>query len=465
MPPGGVRSRVHAQFVDGLRGPILPPCSVGEFSRTGRLLRPPDLPHVERSEPLVNRKRQFAIAATVVLLVLCLSGMAAAYWAVHHIPGVGRLVYGEPPTFTPLPTLRPTFDLSTATLTPLAPSPSLTSTPLPLPTATPPTPPTSTSTADLSPLPTPEPTASPSVPMPTFTPHPPTPTPIPPTPTPRPPQWLAFETERGKLGDYEIFVMTTTGERVTNVTNSWADDVAPVWSPNGRRIAFVSLRDTPTGKWGLGPGSIYLLDFDPIAGRPGKVVRLTDGGGDDNWPTWSPDGKKIAFMSDRSGNWDIWIINVDGSGLTQVTHHPGEDEFPDWSPDGKKIAFTSKRGGNRDIWVMNVDGSNPVNLTNMPGRDRYPMWSPDGKMIAFNTKRDGNQEIYVMNADGSNQRNVTNAPDSTEGLADWSPDGKRLVLYSNKPGNKDIFILDLATGHWTNVHSHPASDEFCTWSP
>jgi Tol biopolymer transport system component len=279
------------------------------------------------------------------------------------------------------------------------------------------------------------------------------------------PEWLVFETDRGHLGDYEVFVMTTTGTRVANLTSSWADDAAPVWSPDGQRIAFVSWRNTTTGKWSLESGDIYLLDFDPTAGAGGDLFRLTDSTSNDGWPTWSPDGKRIAFQSERSGNWELWVINVDGTGLTQLTHHPEEDAHPDWSPDGTRIAFTSRRGGDRDIWVMNADGTNPVNLTNSKGRDRYPMWSPDGKQIAFNTRRDGDQEIYVMNADGSNQRNVTNSPNSTEGLADWSPDGKRLVLYSGRTGNKEIFILDLATGKWENISRDPASDEFCTWSP
>jgi Tol biopolymer transport system component len=301
---------------------------------------------------------------------------------------------------------------------------------------------------------------------------PPTPTPAPPTATPRP-QWIAFETERGEAGDYEIFVVAPDGSRLANATNMWADDVAPVWSPDGRSFAFVSYRDTLAGKWSLGPGSIYRQGFDPLSGAPtGGAVRVTDDGGNDGWPTWAPGGQRIAFESDRSGNWDIWVINVDGSGLTNLTQSPDDDErFPAWSPNGQRMAFTSKRSGNWDVWSFSVDealqggGAQPVNLTNAPARDRYAMWSPDSRRIAFNTNRDGNQEIYVMNADGSNPTNASNAPDSVEGLADWSPDGRRLVLYSDQSGNKDLFVVELASGRWNNITQHPASDEFCTWSP
>jgi len=359
----------------------------------------------------MSRKRRIIVIGAVWAIACLLTTLVAGIWLVKNVPAANRLVYGDPPSPTPLPT---------ATLT-----------------------------------------AEP----PTATPKPPTPTPKPPKPTPKP-QWLAFETKRNGRSDYEIFVMKPDGSRLANMTNSWADDVAPVWSPGGRRIAFVSLRDTAAGKWGMGPSSVYLMDFDPATGSGGgNLVRLTGKETNDGWPTWSPDGQRIAFESERSGNWDIWVVNVDGSGLTQLTHDPADDRYPGWSPDGTKIAFTSKRSGNFDVWLMKADGSNPRNLTQMPGRDRYAMWSPDGTKIAFNTKRDGNQEIYVMNADGSKPRNITNAPDSTEGLADWSPDGKRLVVYSSRPGNKDIFILVLASGKWTNITKNPGSDEFCTWSP
>lgn len=404
------------------------------------------------------------ILALIAVGCLVVAGVGAL-WSVNNIPGVARLVRGDPATAVPVATLRPTFTpmLNTATLTPAP-----TTTPTWTPTATVPPEPTAISTdgaVEVTALPSATTPPSPTLLPLTPTIEPPTATAAPPTATPRP-QWIAFETGRGELGQYEVFVVAPDGTRLQNLTNGWADDVAPVWSPDGRSIAFVSFRDTLAGKWSLGPGSLYIADFDPVAGASGgNTIRLTDDGGSDGWPTWAPKGQRLAFESDRSGNWDIWVINRDGSGLVNLTQSPENERYPAWSPDGKKLAFTTKRSGSWNVWVMGADGSNPANLTKTPDRDRYAMWSPDGKKIAFNTSRDGNQEIYVMNADGSNPINVSNAPDSVEGLADWSPDGKRLVLYSDRPGNKDLFIVDLTSGKWTNITKHPASDEFCTWSP
>ncbi len=364
-------------------------------------------------------RKKWRVVGLVVGLTCVVALLVGGLWLVKTVPAAHRLVFGDPPSVTPSPS--------------------------PVATDRPPT------DAPGSPLPASTVTATPTLPA---------------TAEPSRAEWIAFETKQAGRSDYEIFAVQPDGSRLTNLTHSWADDVAPVWSPDGQRIAFVSLRDTTAGKWGLGPGSIYLLDFDPGAGaRVGDVVRLTDPATNDGWPTWSPDGQRIAFESDRSGNWEIWVVHVDGTGLHPLTDHPAQDRFPAWSPDGATIAFTSDRDGNLDVWRMNADGTQPVNLTQMPGRDRYAMWSPDGQEIAFNTARDGNQEIYTMNADGSNPSNLSQSPDSIEGLADWSPDGQRLVLYSDRTGEKKLYILDRASRAWTQLTHEPGSDEFCTWAP
>jgi TolB protein len=130
-------------------------------------------------------------------------------------------------------------------------------------------------------------------------------------------------------------------------------------------------------------------------------------------------------------------MDADGKNPRRLTNHPADDFDPAWSPDDQKIAFVSNRDGNCEIYVMDSDGKNPRNLTNKPADDWGPEWSPDGKRIAFNSERDGNREIYVMDADGKDPRNLTNHP-AGDYIDAWfdpavgrsiSPAGKRPTVW------------------------------------
>jgi TolB protein len=126
---------------------------------------------------------------------------------------------------------------------------------------------------------------------------------------------------------------------------------------------------------------------------------------------------------------------------------PAFDGDPAWSPDGKRIAFTSERDGDREVYVMNADGTNPVRLTTTAGFDENPSWSPNGTRIAFDSMRDGNLEIYVMNVDGSGVVRVTDHP-AIDAIPAWSPDGKRIVFVSERiaKGQRRLFSVTLAGG-------------------
>ena len=169
--------------------------------------------------------------------------------------------------------------------------------------------------------------------------------------------------------------------------------------------------------------------------------------------TFSGSNEQIAFYSERDGNQEIYVMNVDGSNQTKLTSVNANDSDPGWSPDRTKIAFESDRDGNSNIYVMNADGSGLTRLTDDPADDSNPRWSPDGTKISFNTNRDSteqenfqNQEIYVMNAaDGSNQTRLT-YNDVQDTGSSWSPDGTKIAFASEKDGNPEIYLMNAADG-------------------
>jgi TolB protein len=124
----------------------------------------------------------------------------------------------------------------------------------------------------------------------------------------------------------------------------------------------------------------------------------------------------MVFSSNRdTPNYQIYsATGPGGQGLIRLTVTSGTDTYARWSPDGSRIAFTSNRDGNYEIYVMNANGSNVHNVSNNPATDQFPAWSPDGQSLVFMSDRDGNQEVYSMLQDGSNQTNLTNSPSSSD---------------------------------------------------
>ena len=225
---------------------------------------------------------------------------------------------------------------------------------------------------------------------------------------------ITFMSDRD--GNWEIYVMDADGGNQQRLTNNLSKDWNPSWSPDGKRIAFMSDQDGHLDIHGFLTSEIYVMGADG-----GNQQRLTDDFNNDTFPSWSPDGKRIVFSSERDGHFigrfgltrEIYVMDADGRNQQRLTENRRYDWHPSWSPDGERIAFASDRKGdfeNFEIYVMDADGENQQRLTVNRVYDWRPSWSPDAKRITFASERDGNYEIYVMDADGGNPQNLTNDP-------------------------------------------------------
>ena len=295
------------------------------------------------------------------------------------------------------------------------------------------------------------------------------------TATPTPPlvvaRTLPSLTYMGRDVDqsWRIYVMNADGSGTTALSPEGEDDTAPVWSPDGQKIAFVSQRD--------GNREIYVTDADCASLPTGcgqNAINVTRHPADDWTPAWSPDGKRLAFSSIRAGNWEIFVLDTTclsapescPDSLIQITADGNGNLAPIWSPDGTRLAFSNKATGNWDIYTMTTSGSDLRQVTTDPSNDLSPAWSPDGSRLAFESNRDGNVEIYLMDANGGAAQNISNFPLANDHGPTWSPDGQLLVFYSNREGNWDLFSTTLDGQTVINLTQTPTRDEQTpAWRP
>ncbi len=220
--------------------------------------------------------------------------------------------------------------------------------------------------------------------------------------------------------DIGLLTLTVDGKAdvLINISNAEGEgttaDLQGSWSPDGTKVVFESERNHIDDRAQF---DIFIADAEK-RGAGKNQINLTDHEAPDQRARFSPDGNQVVFQSKRDGNWEIYTVGIDGENLTRITENEKTDRNAEWSSSG--IVFESQRDGNWEVYRSDPDGNNQVNISNHEKSDQKPIWSPKGTRILFESKRDGKREIYFVQADGAGLRNLTNHEDN-DSDARWNP--------------------------------------------
>lgn len=225
------------------------------------------------------------------------------------------------------------------------------------------------------------------------------------------------------------------------------------------RIAFISNR---SGNW-----DVYTINPD---GTDLKALTIHVAG--DHFPRWIAGGTRLAFRSQRArddGGWDRWEIDLDrtdaaAANLPARLNNPDAGMFPEVHPSGSYLVNAAERDGEQDIYVWRFDGGGERALAPAPGLDYRPLFSPDGERVLFVSERDGNAEIYTVAFDGSDLRRLTDSP-GIDRYARWSPDGRRIGFVSDRDGDLEVFVMDADGSAVRQLTHNEAEDGEISWSP
>jgi Tol biopolymer transport system component len=220
---------------------------------------------------------------------------------------------------------------------------------------------------------------------------------------------VVFDRAKTADGDFDIWIVRSDGHGLRDLTPGPRDDTAPSWSPDGAKVLFASDR-----------GGAYDIFVMKASGT--GMVQLSDRGRGDLEPAFSRDGKRIAFVEcDQSFHCQLWAMNANGKGARRLTKTPVEAERPSWSLNDTKLAVTVKRAGNIDVAVVAVRGGALQRLTHDAADDFQPSYSPDGTRIAFGSNRAGAPSLYVMQADGTQVSSLTSPNKGQDEAPHWQP--------------------------------------------
>ena len=229
-------------------------------------------------------------------------------------------------------------------------------------------------------------------------------------------------------GNDELYMMDYDGHNQTRVTFNKKQDYMPAWSADTKKIAYTSYRNNKAG--------LYILN--PFEGEITEVVSK----GTNFAPTFSPDGKKLAFCSTlEEGNPEIYVATSEGKKINRLTFNKAIDTAPSWSPTSREIAFTSDRGGTPQIYIMDAEGSNIRRISFGGSYHDAPAWSPAGDRIAYVSRVDQIFDIYALNLRTEQVVKLTESNARNE-TPSWSPGGRHLVFSSNITGTIQLYTID-----------------------
>lgn len=233
-------------------------------------------------------------------------------------------------------------------------------------------------------------------------------------------------------GVKEVFQVDRDGANVLQLTRNDSLTLSPNVASDGR-LVYVTYKAGAPEIWGQRT-------------RDGAQVRLyaAPGGALVSSPSWSPDGRRIAFVQgDRRGNTDIMVLELATGHVRRLTDGGGINTEPTWNPDGTQIAFTSDREGGPQVFLMQSDGSNLRRLTTEGTYNASPAWSPNGAMIAYVSRFEGKFDLFIYKLGEGKSYQITSGVNTSESPA-WSPDERRLVFTSNRFGSMQLFTTDLS---------------------
>lgn len=274
----------------------------------------------------------------------------------------------------------------------------------------------------------------------------------------------SFETRIAFVSDIsgrkEIYVMDSDGYNIQPVTNNRTLNLAPEWLDEDR-LVYTSYRKVQP--------HLFMWQRED-AGE----TRITYKTSFNLGAAASPDGRNLALaLENPGGNIDIYVMKTDASRILRITSNPGIDLSPTWSPDARFLAFVSDRSGGPQIYMFSLDAgtegtkNKPVRLTEEGSYNTGPAWSPDGKRIAFAGRRGNQFDLFMIELDrsqGSNLVRLTETPWNEEDPA-WSPDGRMLVYSSNKGGNYDLYTISIYAGKTRRLTDSESMEAAPAWSP